>query len=61
MRAGVGVNRVIYGRKIAPRFRVKTATKKMTISDDKMLRSFIAGPYRPAKIASVQNCTVPTH
>jgi hypothetical protein len=42
------------GRKIIPRLNVNTATTKTTISAGTILKTFIAGPYRRAKIVSVQ-------
>jgi hypothetical protein len=55
-----GANQTIYGAKIAPLLRVKTATTKATISADTTFESFIATPYRCAEIVSVQNCTIPS-
>jgi len=43
-----------YGRKIIPLLNVNNATTKTTISVGTIFKTFIAGPYRPAKIVSVQ-------
>ncbi len=54
------VDQKIYGTTIIPRFKLKTATTKTTISAGITFRSFIARRYGCAEIVSVQNCTVPT-
>jgi hypothetical protein len=52
-----GVDQKIYGTKIVPLLKLKTATTRTTISAGTTFKSFIATRYRCAEIASVQNCT----
>jgi hypothetical protein len=52
-----GVDQMIYGTKIIPLLKVKTATTITTITAGTTFKSFIAKRYRCAGIASVQNCT----
>jgi hypothetical protein len=57
--AQAGLDQKIYGTKIIPLLKLKTATTRTTISAGTTFKSFIATRYRCAEIASVQNCTIP--
>jgi hypothetical protein len=52
-----GVDRIIYGTKIVPLLKVKTATIITTIRAGTTFKSFMARRYRREEIVSVQNCT----
>ncbi len=55
-----GVDRMIYGTKIVPLFKLKTATTTATISAGTIFKSFMETRYKIADIVAVQNCTVLT-
>jgi hypothetical protein len=55
MQDKAGIGQMIYGRKIVPLLRLRTATQKTTISAGTTFKSFIGREYRSAEIASVQN------
>jgi hypothetical protein len=52
------VDRMIYGTKIIPLLKLKTATTITTISAGTTFKSFIPTRYCCADIVSVQNCTM---